>query len=64
MHAIELDGEKLAPGERAEIQDGAGDLHAAVVIERVGPLLDPHQRSVAHHLACGGQSGFVRDHRA
>lgn len=37
VHDIELDGEELAPGQRVEIQDGAGRFHAAVAVERVGP---------------------------
>lgn len=37
VNDIELDGEVLKLGQRVEILDGAGDFHAAVVAERVGP---------------------------
>ena len=37
VHDIELDGEELKAGQRVEILDGAGDFHAAVVVDRVGP---------------------------
>lgn len=36
VHDVELDDETLAAGERIEIRDGAGKLHAATVDQRVG----------------------------
>lgn len=58
VHDIELeDGEELRAGQRAEILDGGGNYHAAVVDERVGS----RWRRSARSLRTGYRS--TRTHR-